>query len=61
MRMGKVRPKDIAITKALCRNAECFFRGIGEPHDIWHLSKAYLYGVMVGKRMERARRKRNKK
>mgnify|MGYP000883239602 FL=1 len=33
----------------------------GEPHDIWHLSKAYLYGVMVGKRMERARRKRNKK
>lgn len=38
--------------KALCE---------GEPHDIWHLSKAYLYGVMVGKRMERVRRKRNKK
>lgn len=28
MRMGKVCPKDIAITKALCRNAECFFCGI---------------------------------
>lgn len=38
--------------KALCE---------GEPHDNWHLSKAYLYGVMVGKRMERVRRKRNKK
>ena len=33
----------------------------GEPHDIWHLSKAYLYGVMQGKRMERARRKRNQR
>ena len=25
----------------------------GEPHDIWHLSKAYLYGVMQGKRNQK--------
>ena len=27
----------------------------------WEITKAYNYGVIMGKRMERARRKRNKK
>ena len=34
--------------KALCN---------GEPHSVCLLMKAYVYGVMAGKRAERARRK----
>ena len=37
-------------------------RSIVEPHSddrSWEITKAYNYGVIMGKRMERARRKRN--
>ena len=38
-------------------------RAIIDPHrnaSPWEITKAYNYGVIMGKRMERARRKRNR-
>lgn len=31
------------------------------PIDVWEMMRSYTLGVIMGKRMERARRKRNKK
>ena len=45
---------DPAITEDL------FTLGRGKPVDMWILAKAYMYGVIMGKLMERARRKRSK-
>lgn len=31
------------------------------PIDVWEMMRSYTLGVIMGKRMERARRKRNQK
>ena len=51
--VGRNIPPDAAITSELST------LGRGKPVDTWILEKAYMYGVIMGKRMERARRKRN--